>query len=624
MKYLITSHSKELKRKKLVVSRFEFMKFLKQWEKRGKTRNEALLNYLSFIHARDLVLDRFFDLRDCSKYEMNFAFSKPARQAEEVSRIAIAMRRLAPVVGVRDEDDFVKVIETVLHAASLGNAELMRELKQQPPRLRVLLVGALWEDRTVVTVFDGLDSLDVHDALQESDRWSWVKYLVENRAELSSPTELRLAGEVNDCDSILVLRRNTAAQLEFEYNKVGRSLDFESVYTVAPVDGLAATLSVTQRAAKTIIAADPNAATRAEEVTFDLMRVAQRTMIAISRNGATRVNAEILYNLFAGDLREQFRFLSVIFDWSVKEMLSLGYLDTEEYFDSSPLKLIHALASTRGNDFLARKSYRVVELLLNPEGGAFENAAKVVVDASGMTGDGKPSITPVPNLAFSGHFDNVFNYLDHSKSETIDHHSFLKKLRAVQLLSEGDMSFSQFSSSMERTFGYSPVGAKDVVLFLLQTEFASAHVVYRNGIYDILLSSTAKGALCIKSLVFNLAYLENVFHCTLFPSVLVSHVSDKERSISVTDWAAASIRNAFIFLSYFALIENNDAYGKPVPERYRLLSEMREKIIATVLRIVESRGTGDRIDVDSERIAVRSLELIKKTREQWRMARVLL
>jgi ABC-type oligopeptide transport system ATPase subunit len=618
LKYLITKNSVETKRKKIVFSRFEFMKFIQRWKKLGNNTNEALRNYLSYIQSRDLFLDHFFDLHSCAKYSIKFPFVNEVKLDAEITSLMAAMKRLAPVVGMRVDDDTLRVtIETLLHAARLGNAELMRELRKLSSNLRILLVGALWEDKTVVTVFDGLDSLDVHDALQNSDQWKMVKYLVENRAELSSPTILRLNGEVNDADSILVLRRNTVAQLEKDYTLEGKPIEFGALYSVAPVDGLTATVSVMRRAARLLNSNGDLESREVDNLAFDLMRIAQRTMIALSRNASVRVPSGLLYNLFEGDLREQFRFLSVIFEWSVKDMLSLNYLDSHEHFDALPKQLIEVLASSRGNDFLARKSYRIVELLLSPEGGAFENAALTVSDESGLLEDSASSI-PIQNVNFVGHLDNIFNYLDRTVGSSIDDHAFLVKIRAVQLLSGTEMGSKDFISGMSNTFGYSQARLKDLIIFLLQTEFLVARVVFHGGKYNILLSASAKGRFCVDSLIYNLAYLENVFHSTLFPTVLVSHIEDRERSASVSEWAAASIRNAYILLTYFSLIEKNLATGKAVPDSYRLLPKIQQRVTDTVLRMIEPRAAGDRIEGEPEKIAARALELIKKTVVEWK------
>src|SRR6185436_6165741 len=131
--------------------------------------------------------------------------------------------------------------------AEKGNHELMAYLKNIPHDQRMAMIGALWDEKCVVTIFDGMDSLKIEDAFQETDQWQAIKEIIRNRSSLSTPTRIRQRGVALENDSIIVIRKSTAALLEY------RSKDFDQLglqfyYHVAPINSRAAMVSVIRRA----------------------------------------------------------------------------------------------------------------------------------------------------------------------------------------------------------------------------------------------------------------------------------------------------------------------------------------------------------------------------------------
>ncbi len=585
VKYLLSENAENIRRSKLVFSRFEFLKFLKEWRPVSPNINEALAAYMSFIQARDLVLAHFFQLENGCRFELKMPFRLERNLRDELEVLTNELEMLAGQVGLQPGPATRTLLQQTVAEAKLGNPELMTWLKNLSTKQRNLIIGTLWGDNCVVTIFDGLDSLRIEDAFRQSEEWSAVCHIIENRAALAIPVELRELGMARDCDSIVVIRNNTARYLESEYPMQGKSHGFTHFYELGNLDGLTAMVKVIERAIRLVPDITELSGAARQELVFETMRILQRTMLAIGRGHGASINGELVYDFFDGNLRQLFRFVSRLIHWSVQEMLKSHFLDTEDYFTDTGT-LIRAVASDKGTQFLRVKSYRIVELLLFEESVCFENAASVLKSRSPMLNRGRQNGRIVKNEEFDGHIDNIFNYINVSPDCTVDAHALLEKVRVIQVLQNETISDADLGERLMQEFGYEPADLELLLRFLLKTDFISAEIVRENMDYDLRLRATTRGRLCVNSLLKNLGYLEHVFHRTLFPEELVRHVSDRPRSDKGRlEWAASSIRNAFILLTYLRHIEENPAGGRRVPGRYRLFETIQRNIVGSLERM---------------------------------------
>lgn len=593
IKYLISKNAEECRKKHIVFSRFEFVKYWKEWRNIGQSQDESLRAYMTFIHLRDLFLNHFFEFKDGNTFSLKFRFSISSKELEgELARLADeASQQSGSPRNMEDNREFLlftKILRECLSKAKVSNHELMRYIRTLPVAQRLSMIGALWDQHCVVTIFDGMDSLQIEDAFQETEEWKAVKHIIRNRLSLSTPTHLRDEGRSLSNDSIVVLRQSTASILAMESSHQDAPLGLVYFYKVDPLDPMSAMVSIIMRALEGLKTSDLIESSMLEPLTFDLMKIVQRTMLAIGRNGGGKASLKEIYNIFDGNLRDLFRFVASTISWTCQEMLRSKFLETDEIFGSVE-GLITTLASERGRDFLVYKSYRVIEQLLIKDGSLFENAAIVTKTTKspllkGIDAGGRVRSNPT----YFGFVDNIFSYLFPNESRDVDRHNFLEKIRTVQLLGDKACTDGALVEQIRQNFGYAIDDEMLLFKLLLKTGFISAEVVLNSSEHEIHLQSTSKAKLCIKSLIGNLAYLEHVFHQTLFPSVLVSHISDLKRESGTIEWVASSIRNAFIFLTYFRHIEQNNANGVSVPSRYRLFESVKIRVMASLDRITKA------------------------------------
>lgn|GEM_PF-2987796 len=584
-KYLLSENAELIDRQNVVFSRFEFLKFWRRWRDQRETKERALEDYMSFIHSRDLFLHHFFTLVDGCRFEPRWQFNSAEFRDAELRKLELAMKKHAPQFGLADEGDLRMLVQETFAQAALSNANLIEWLAKRSTAERKLLIAALWqEDVHLVTIFDGLDSLRVEDAFKDSKEWEAVDHIIRNRRYLSAPTELLDLGWLIKTDSIVVMRNNTADAMEARYASKGEPLEFQKYFHLNNIHGLAAMVSIVTRAADLI----PDVAKQSEKqkdvFVFNVMRVIQRTVLAIWRGHGPAVPSDLIYNFFDGNLRETFYFVARVMFWSVREMLKLGYLHDDEYFPAPTPKLVSALASTRGNDFLHRKSYRVVELLLFRKGEWFENQAFILDTDDPMMEDIGVTKRIVGNARFYGEIDNIFNYTNDAHIANLDRHCMLEKIRIVQLCSQGSLSFRELEAALNREFGFVVSDLKLLVRFLQKTDFLTSEV-YRNPKIQFRYSATARGKLCVGSLINNLSYVEHVFHRTLIPKAIVELVDDLPRNENSLRWAAYSVRNAFILLAYFKALEMNPAKGVAASVQYRLFVKLQNNLMKSLVRM---------------------------------------
>ena len=584
-KYLLSENADLLDRKNLVFSRFEFLKFWK-WREQRETKEQALQDYMSFIHARDLFLNHFFKLVDGCRFELRWEYKEDAWRHAKLDRLEHEVQKHAGHFGIAREGVLQLLVQETFAKASLGNKDLIEWLASRSTTERQLLIAALYQpDVHLVTVFDGLDSLRVEDAFRESPEWQAVDHIVRNRRFLSAPNQLSDAGLSVNTDSIVIMRNNTADALEARYASIGEPLGFQKYYHLDPINGLTAMVSLVIRAVDYI----PDVAALNDEgldkFVFDVMRIVQRTVLAIWRGHGPTVPSDLIYDFFDGNLRRTFYFVARVMFWSVREMLKLRYLNPEEYHPAPTPTLIAAVASSRGNDFLHHKSYRVLELLLFRKGDWFQNQAFVLDTTDPMMKDIGVVKRVVGNAKFSGEIDNIFNYTSPDHVPNLDRHCLLEKIRIVQLCTEKSLSFLELQSGLKKEFGFVVSDLKLLIRFLQKTDFITAKVNRPTSGVEFRYSATARGKLCVSSLISSLSYVEHVFHRTFLPEVLLDTVDDRPRSQGTRKWAAQSARNAFILLAYFKALEANPANGISAAERFRLFARLQKNLIKSLERM---------------------------------------
>ena len=212
------------------------------------------------------------------------------------------------------------------------------------------------------------------------------------------------------------------------------------------------------------------------------------------------------------------------------------------------------------------------------------------------------------NESFSGHVDNVFSYLEFEDPRNADSHRLLEKIRILQICQTEKIESSKLQRRLMDQFGYNPSAFNTQLLLLMKSGFIEASLVANGDKFTIVVSCSKKGLLCINSLIFNLSYLEHVFHKTKFPEKLIADVNDKPRSADLAGWIAHSIRNVHIFMNYIKFVETNRASGKTVPEKYRISGQVKLGIQAALDRMI---GFGNPDAALKSEESVRSNELVK-------------
>jgi hypothetical protein len=588
LKFLIIRHIETTRREGIVFSRFEFLKFWTQWRSSSPDALDNIGNYLSFINLRDLVIHHLLTFRDGIPSERRFEVSQDAWLKKRIDEICDQARYLAGSLSF--EIDFAKeaLVRQVLEEATHGNERLMAAVRLVPQKLRVLMIGVLSNNLKLVTIFDGLDSVRIEDAFVDTDQFKAVRRIISARRYITQFEELSQAGVVMTVDSVTVMRSNTAAFINLDVEQSEADAQFIDYFELAPVDAKAALAGAAYRSANLLEELKGKPA-EVESYVFGLMTILKRTMLAISRGYGTEMPYQLVFGLFDGNLRELFAFLEIVVNWQTREMISGHYLESAVYMGNSVLPLVRALSSERGTELLLKKSYRIVELLLLNEGDRFENAISVKWTSDPLlSDDGKTVIKLTDNPKFAGHVDNVFNYLRSFSQSDLDQHGLLEKIRVIQLCESRSLTTLQVHQQLDEKFGYAASNIKTTIQFLLKTNCLYAVIETQEGHSRVVLRATNRALLCIKALIFNLSYLEHIFHKTLLPECLIRDIKDRPRSADVTGWVAASVRNAFILVSYVNFVENHRAGGKEVPAEFRIAEKMRKGINSAIERMTSS------------------------------------
>lgn len=631
LKYLIVKHAEECRKRKIVFSRFEFLKFWNSWSNQGELR-AALHHYMSYINLRDLLICHFLeyvDGRAKPRFEYTGKLDKVrSNTLAKKNDICGQAKALADAIGTPLPDTTLLLVENLIDCALIGHDELTNAIGVLPHKVRVVLIGVLSADYRLVTVFDGLDSVRIEDAFERTPQFEAVKKVIKTRRLITQFPELGTAGISMDSDSLTVMRNNTAAFLSYEMDAAGSDAQFAEYFPLVPVDPTAALVAAARRSATHVKELkDPRGV---DGYVFDLVTILKRTMIAIARGHIGKPPAHLVYGLFDGNLRELFQFLEVVLEWQTREMIKGDYLDSVDYTTNNVPRLVGALASDRGNQLLRKKAYRMVELLLFREGDAFENVVEVIWSDDPLLGHGQKITALVENNRHTGQVDNVFNYLPSLEQGNLDQHGLLEKIRIMQLCEHSSLRPNDIRTQLNEVFGYS-IPLSDISMslnFMLKTNLLSATIEKEAGHVSSRLRTTNRGLLCLKALIFNLSYIEHIFHKTLLPESLVKTVRDMPRNSDLAGWVTGSIRNAYIFLAYVSFVEDHRASGRAVPLKYRISDQMRRGIAAAVDRITTHgspepvRAHGTTSSLSPELLATMAADEIAELLERWWRGRI--
>lgn len=636
LKYLIQKNFSWLKEKRLVFSRFELLKFWQRIKDDPKTRFEReAQKYLAVIHARDLLVHRFctFSSEDGFRVDLSPGVfphdpAKPPKKKKFNVELEIFLKECdaefshqgCPTTQQTRDRIRDTVSRLINPQASLANA-----LDELTLRCLHVMIFVLARGKKIVTVYDGLDAVRPEDVLSETKDgtalWECAREVMRLRNVLGSFDQVFDDAPRLIRHSILITRNNTLQGLVQLYEAWTDTVINLPKFQISSVAVLPAAIS-TARTAITHVPEFRNRSRHDQQVLATLfLRPYVRAMGQIFRGVPGDGDIDRVEDLFDGNLRKLFRLISLSIRWTSQEMLSGDFLDPAEY-QSSVDVLLRTLASPRGIDFLYRKSYRTVEVLLVGRIGWFENA--VSYRGQQLPASHAIHVGIATNDGHHGVLDNVLNYAPAPPAKSIDDHMLIEKMRYLQVL-KIPRTLSQLQSILSDQFGYPSSDEKVVwkkLLFLMKTGFLTVDVAANDeGKFTIATSRRGKLAL---ELVGNLGYIENIFHQSRFPQPLVGHIEDQHRSASTLNWSARSIRNAFIFLSYFKCLEGNPMSGRGVPPDYRELERVQAGLIRSIEAMTKpslhQMEEDKRRSAEVARLAIQEIEL---TRSAWRKERLI-
>jgi len=626
IKYSIIKNFEYLQQNNIVPSRFEFFKFV-TLRKKGLDDEKAIADYVSFIHARDLIIHHFLSTKNGVDLLPKDHFESEG-YAVEVDRIIECVPDNANLLGYTSNIDYItRKIRSILYEARNGNRAIMDALNDVSHDVKIVLIAILSEGKTLLTIFDGLDSVKAEDAFDDTTNWHLACKIIDQRHRYSNHKEFEELSIYKKTDSLIITRKNTLEMLVKGVN-LPNNMDivtFGFIHTVDNIDGFAAIAGVTKRVKRNLHALETGdqVETSLEEDAFvqNMMSFIDRTMRAICANKDKPGKIEYMYGFFDGNLRELFKFILQIFNWSIAQMEGKNILQPEDYGTNVWL-LMSAISTESGEQFFRWKGYRIIELLLLSNRDWYENMITMPVSKSKLARV-KPRLKTTTE--YSGRIDNVFNYLDRNQDTKIDCHSIFEKIRIIQILMVADRSTEMIEHRLENTFGYSPKDTDITLLHLIKTRFVSANVVtLENGDIDVLYSATNRAKLALTSLIFNMAYLEHIFHKTLFPTVMIQGITGRPRTKNLFEWILGGIRNVYVMLSYLEMVENNPCNGKSVPNQYKIVEQMRKSILDSIERITASKSedededTDDYPEIDKSTLCEMAFKRVTNTETKWK------
>jgi hypothetical protein len=631
MKYLINTSFTFLREASTIMSRFEFLKFRYNWCNDIDFRSDdaqvqvrrKLSEYISFIILRDVLWARSYVEDDDGRRARAFD-SASLRNA-----VAVALRSLSP-----SAHEIQKIAQSIDDSLGQTNMDYLA-LRSVPHEFRVLIAKQLAGGFALILVLDGLDCISMEDSDFESVRSKVLDLIMRNRTNLTTfDFEFRntfgavvYSQSVAIASSVLFVMRESTFYLHEDGLKHEVSMAKPPLFRVGPIDPEAAIYNVVNRATEIWASRSRVSDTERHEVLYLLVRATFLALRFINRAvGAQRPNNHIL-GIFCGNVRILFQFMARLLRWFLDDAIREGLLRLTP--ETTVRDIFVTMTGAAGLEVLRRRSYRVVEILLFSDVPWFENQVSINQISSYARRRMKEHDSRFQdNGSFSGVVDNIFNYHSLRYARSDDQHCLLEKIRIVQILEDGALTSDELAAALYRRLGYVSPNLHDTLTILVRTQMIRVSVQA-----DIYFSPTSRGQTIVQDLARNLAYLEHVFHRTLFPSMLIDKIEDERRMRDVHQWTTVSIRNAFIFLSYLKFVESNDANGKSVPGLFRIFDDTRNRVVKSIRRILYAGdGLSARLDLTEDKsdarraaerrilITRRALRMIENTINEWEQA----
>lgn len=607
LKYLITMNWSELVKKRVIFSRFEFMKFVTSWNGGAgeeKTK-ERLDEYVSYILLRDYMLFSSYTLVDGNKWVRHDVGDFSGKPQIQATLNAAKARFHGWQSGTLS---MVQLVD-LFHAAASPDKLEARLLQRVPLEVRIALLSLCQEKYQIALVLDGLDHVAMEDSVFRTERKRILDYLGKNINAVTSfgandGQQVRIRTHI-----VVVMRENTPF-LSNEPNLCDVEVHRKSRHRVGKIDTRVAIYNLLQRSMDIDAGVQSKDAAVQRRVQL-LMRAIDIVMGLVSRSVRAQRRPRLVFDIFCGDLRSIFRFVERLFAWAVIEGIQQGlFVESRQGTIDS---LLSEMTGPIAFENLNKKKYRVIEVLLLGGAPWFENAIRIdrkdeFAEAIGLNlGQG----TWHENERHWGFIDNIFNYHDVADFDGVRRPQFLTKLFVLRLVEKTELSSDQLrlQLSTKAKIELSGVELYQMLIKLLRTQMIAARI--SDG--KVLFSATAKGEFVANYLFCNMVYLEHVFHQALFPTVMVRNISDWRRDAGVSEWVARSIRNSFVLLAYVKFVE---ARSVKLADRLRVFETCRVQVLATLHRIL-SEGSED---ADLGRKAIR---LIDNTLSNWERSGIL-
>lgn len=605
LKWLINANDARLRREKTVFSRFEFMKFLNDWNS-GDTLEDSLDRYVSYVIFRDIIRSEHFQVLKGGGYG-------PYIFNEEALRETVCKALSERMSG----GDIATVTEKLAEFVRKGDFK-PKELADINPCARALLVWHFAKTHKIALVLDGLDHLSVEDALTTTSRTKILRHLLANLNDLATFKTL-WPGEARPNIAMLCIIRENTLLLHSKNPLSDVDVGRHKLYRVKEIDARVATYNTINRSISGWVQGNSRRQAIADRVAPSLMASIDATMRIITRSMRSSDPFFMTYEIFGGNFRVLFTFMRRLLKWFMIE----GVRDAKIRLLPDPTRsagshdaegVLDLMVGSEGLSIMKRRKYRIIEILLySSDLPWFENAIyfpKIDRLAEAMRGAGPTEPSIHDNKYATGIFDNVFNY--HTRLHAIDPDAYglLEKIRIIQLVSSSSLTFEELETEIAVQLGYASQDLLLACVVLLRSGLIRAEYAGE----ELRIAGTARGKVLTSHLIFQMTYLEHVFHQTLFPLTLLDGRIDNRRDVGIDGWVVASIRNCFMFLCFIDAVERNSPKGTRVPDKYQLVPGIKRRLATTLSRI----AYGERHRKSEVSTCIRALDEIETLLGNWR------
>lgn len=615
LKYLINTNASYLAQKKVVFSRFEFMKFYNRWRDKSKNKKVALEIYISYILLRDIVRTlQYAHKSDGTIQRVDYGYLSNIQIKTTLEQAA----RLNGEVLDSGLREALAGTALVIEAASSQDELVAPLLSQIDHDIRIMIVNFFAYKFELALVIDGLDCIALEDREFESERAEFMRVISREAQRLTSFSLVKSGAQATrdvPVSTIFVMRENT---FYFYDDFVDTRLNAPPPYRVQELDAKLVMYNALMRATDKWAQSKGLSDTLRDRYRHLAWKSAKISLKTIARQLRVDEASWAIEDLFGGNIRTTFTFMKTLLDWFLEDAISTETLELRD--TTSTEDIVKLMSGHEGMLLMRRRSYRIVELLLLGRGAWFENAVtkgprhdpnRGIFDqgAEGLTDNGR----------FTGFIDNVLNYHIRShRPHGFDHH-LLEKVRIIQLLEGKGLQHRQIQKLLREKIGFEPADLKTTLLILIRAQMLTVQV---RSDHEIILSASKRGVMCTKQLMRSMAYLEHTFHRTLFPRGLVRRIRDQIRGTGAEQWAVASIRNLFVFLTYLKFVEESSVDGRPIPFAMRMSKRATDSVVASIERMLSPRARSARyaeVEADArwENIAHRAERLIDNIVHDW-------